>query len=211
MLRISSAPVLKRSLEPLHRDMLSVNQILHECKRKPSVHVVDKVRYMILYKAKLDAFREKLPAHRESICVMKELLENQTPSERRASTVKLCELVDSREEQQRREEEYDRAQKEVVKMFEKRHSSVDKDRHLSTSEILEQLEDDLVAKGIAREQAGQQLLPLTKALRLQPFPTSLNQPPDLQRPIFKLDVFECKSESGADSQDSANGDITDLD
>jgi hypothetical protein len=186
-------------------DMLNVNKILHECKRKPSVHVVDKVRYMILYKAKLEAFREKLPAHRESLCVMKELLENQNPTERRASTVKLCELVESREGQQKIEEEYDRAQKEVMKMFEKRHSSVVKDRHLSTSEMLEQLEDNLVARGVSREQAEQQLLPLTRVLKLQPLPT----PPDIQRPTFNLDVFECNLSAG--SQNSKSGDIAELD
>lgn len=189
--------------------MLSVNQILHECKRKPSVHVVDKVRYMILYKAKLEAFREKLPAHRESICVMKELLENQTLSERRASTVKLCALVENREGQQKREEEYDRAQKEVMKMFEKRHSSVEKARQLSTSEMLEQLEDDLVANGVSREQAGQQLLPLTKVLKLQPFPTGLNQISDSQRPAFKLDVFG--RSSGADGQQGKSEDTVGVD
>ena len=206
---MSRAPVLKRSLEPLHRDMISVNQILHECKRKPSVHVVDKVRFMILYKAKLEGFREKMPAHRESICVMKELLEDQTPTERRASTVKLCEMIESREGQQKHEAEYDRAQKEVVKMFEKRHSSIETDRHLSTSEMLEQLEDDLVANGASREQAGKQLLPLTKVLKLQPFPTSLSQPPDLQRPTFKLDVFECRP--GGVSLENIDEDIAGVD
>jgi hypothetical protein len=204
-----SAPVLKRSLEPLHRDMISVSQILHECKRKPSVHVVDKVRYMILYKARLEAFREKLPAHRESICVMKELLENQTPSERRASTVKLCELVESREGQQRQEAEYEHAQKEVVKMFEKRHSAIETDEHLTTIDMLERLEDDLVANGSSREEAGQQLLPLTKALNLQPFPTSIIQPPDIQRPTFNLDVFERRS--GPISHESIDEDIAEVD
>ena len=206
---MNRAPVIKRSLQPLHRDMLSINHILHECKRKPSVHVVDKVRYMILYKAKLEAFREKLPAHRESICVMKELLENQTPSQRRESTVKLYGLIENREGEQREEEEYEMAQKEVVKMFEKRHSSVDTDRHRSTSEMLEQLEEDLVAKGVPREQAGQQLLPLTKVLKLQPFPTSLTQPPEIQRPTFNLDVFQCRPSTGV--YDGENEDIAGVD
>jgi len=189
--------------------MISVNQILHECKRKPSVHVVDKVRFMILYKAKLEAFREKLPAHRESICVMKELLEDQTPTERRASTIKLCDLVESREGQQKQEAEYDRAQKEVMKMFEKRHSSVETNRHLSTSEMLEQLENDLVANGASREEAGEQLLPLTKVLKLQPFSTSLSQAPDLQRPTFKLDVF--KSTPGDVLHENIDEDIAGVD
>jgi hypothetical protein len=193
MLNRNSAPILKRSLEPLHKDMLSVNQILHECKRRPSVHVVDKVRYLVLYKAQLEAFREKLPAHRASISVMQELIEDQTPSERRASTVKLCELIESHEQQQKIEEEYDRAQKEVVRIFEERHSSTENGRQLSTSEMLEQLEDDLVAKGVPRKQAGHQLSPITKALLLHPLPTSLNRgplSPITQRPAFKLDVFE---------------------
>lgn len=195
MLNRNSAPILKRSLEPLHKDMLNVNQILHECKRRPSVHVVDKVRYLVLYKAKLEAFRDKLPAHRTSISVMQELIEDQTPSGRRASTVKLCELIESQEQQQKREEEYDRAQKEVVRIFEERHSSTENGRQLSTSEMLEQLEDDLVAKGIPREQAGQQLSPITKALLLHPLPTSLNRgplSPTTQTPAFKLDVFGSK-------------------
>jgi hypothetical protein len=207
------APTIKRSLEPLHKDMLSVNQILRECKRRPSVHVVDKVRYLVLYKAKLEAFRDKLPAHRMSISVMQELIEDQTLSERRASTVKLCGLIESQELQQKREEEYDEAQKEVVRIFEERHSSIEDGRQLSTSEMLEQLEDDLVAKGIPREQAGQQLFPITKALLLHPLPASLNRgllSPTTEIPAFKLDVFESKmhgaslaSLHGSESRDNS--------
>jgi glutamine synthetase adenylyltransferase len=191
--------------------MLNVNQILHECKRKPSMHVVDKVRYMILYKAKLEAFREKLPTHRESICVMQELIESQSPSERRASTVKLCELVENQERQQIKDEEYDRAQKEVVKIFERRHSSIEKDRHLSATEMLQQLEDDLVAKGVSREQAGKQLLPLTNVLKLHPFPTALGQPAEVQRPTFKLDVFEFTCRSGDNSHESKTEEFSEVD
>jgi hypothetical protein len=177
---------------------MDLNHILHECKRKPSVHVVDKVRYLILYKAKLDAFREKLSSHRESISVMQELIEDQSPSERRDSTAKLCELLESHERQQRKEDEYERAQKEVVKMFEERHSSAENARQLSTTEMLEQLEDDLLAKGISREQAGQQLFPITKALLLHPLPNTLNRGPAMQmtpKPAFKLDIFEGRSSS----------------
>jgi hypothetical protein len=188
-----------------------MNQVLHECKRRPSVHVVDKVRYMILYKAKLEAFRQKLPAHRESICVIRELIDAQSQSERRASTVKLCELVENQEKQQMKDEEYDRAQKEVIKMFERRHSSVERDRQLSATEMLECLEDDLVAKGVPRDQAGQQLLPLTKALSLHPFPTILKQPIEIQRPMFKLDVFECAPRSGTCSPQNGSENISELD
>jgi hypothetical protein len=188
-----------------------MNQVLHECKRRPSVHVVDKVRYMILYKAKLEAFRRKLPAHRDSICVIQELINVQSQSERRASTVKLCELVENQERQQMKDEEYDRAQKEVMKMFERRHSSVGKDRQLSATEMLECLEDDLVAKGVPRGQAGQQLLPLTKALNLHPFSTVLSQPTEVQRPTFKLDVFECTSKSGACSPQHGPENISEVD
>jgi hypothetical protein len=192
---MNRAPLIKRSLEPLHNDLLNVNQILHECKRKPSVHVVDKVRYLVLYKAKLEAFREKLPAHRESISVIQELIDGQSPSERRESTVKLCQMVESHERQQKKEVEYDKAQKEVVKIFEERHSSIENDRQLSTSEMLVHLEEDLVAKGISREQAGLQLFPITKALLLHPLPSTLNRGPTIQKiqtPAFNLDIFECK-------------------
>jgi hypothetical protein len=192
--------------------MLNMSQLLQECKRKPSVHVVDKVRYMLLYKAKLEAFREKLPAHRESICAMQELIDCQTPSERRASTVKLRGLVENQEKQQAEDDdEYDRAQKEVVKMFEKRHSSVETGQQLSTSEMLEQLEDDLVAKGVSREEAGQQLLPLTKVLKLQPFTAPLGQIPEIQRPTFKLDVFECACKPATASNQDGDEDRSEVD
>jgi len=154
------------------------------------------VRYLILYKAKLDAFREKLPAHRESISVMQELIREQSPAERRKSTAKLCQLVESHERQQEKEDEYDRAQKEVVKMFEERHSSTGNDRHASTTEILEGLEDDLLAKGMSREKAGLQLFPITKALLLHPLPNKLNLCPSIQKtqkPDFKLDIFQDNS------------------
>ena len=193
---------MRRSLEPLHKDLVNVNQILRECKRKPSVHVVEKVRYLVLYKAKLEALREKLPTHRESICVMQELIGSQTPSERRTSTVKLCKLYEFQERNYEKREENDKAQEEVVRMFEERHASIANGRHLSNTEMLEQLEDDLMAKGVSRDQAGQQLFPITKALLTNPLPTTLNRGPissTMQKPAFNLDIFETALQNSKNS------------
>jgi hypothetical protein len=187
------APIIKRSLEPLQKDLSDMKEMLHECTRKPSVHVVDKVRYLVLYKAKLDGFREKLPAHRESISVIQELIEGQSQSERRASTVKLSQLLANQERQQKKQDEYDRIQREVVKIFEERLPSTENAQHLSSREILEQLEDDLVAKGVSRGKAEEQLFPMTKALLLNPLPINPNRGPAMEKPSFKLDVFESAS------------------
>jgi len=167
--------------------------MLHDYHRKPSVHVVDKVRYLVLYKAKLDGFRDKLPAHRESICVIQELIQGQSPRERRESTVKLCGLIEEHEKQAELQDEYDRAQREVVKMFEERLPPCKNTRHPSSSEMLKQLEEDLVAKGVPREKAHELLFPITKALLLQPLVLSSSQKPREPKPTFKLDVFETVS------------------
>jgi hypothetical protein len=184
------APIIKRSLEPLHKDLVKMNDMLHECSRKPSVHVADKVRYMVLYKAKLDGFRDKLPEHRASVSVIRELIDGGSQGERRASALKLAEFVENHERQQEKQELYDRAQEEVVKTFEERLPSTKDMRHLSTCEILEQLEDDLVAKGVSPEATEEQLFPITKALLLQPLPKGPYRDPTIPQPAFKLDVFE---------------------
>lgn len=186
------APIIKRSLEPLHKDLLDVRETLHHCTRKQSVHVADKVRYLVLYKAKLEGFRDKLSAHRESISTIQELIEHQSQSDRRASTVKLCQILESHEREQKQQDEYNRAQKEVVEMFEERLPSTGNGRHLSTREMLEELEEDMIGKGLTQEKVQERLFPITKALLLQPLPTKPS-PTTTQLHPFNLHIFEPKS------------------
>ncbi|KAK0099701.1 hypothetical protein ONS95_013406 [Cadophora gregata] len=194
------APVIKKSLEPLHRDLSDLKEALHACSgtRKPSIHVVDQVRYLVLYKAKLDGFREKLPAHRASISAMQELIDSQSPRERRESIVKLEGIVEEQEKVRARDVEYEKAQREVVKMFEKRsgvHLSGDSEQ-LNVGEMLQRLENDLVDKGMERKEAEQALFPITKALLRQPLPPAIERRSSAQKPDFKLDLFDLKEESG---------------
>lgn len=203
------APIIKRSLEPLHRDLLEANETLHHCTHKPSVHVLDKVRYLVLYKAKLEAFRQKLPEHRASMAIIQELIEGESPSDRRTSTIRLTEIVENREEQQKQQDEYNRAQEEVLKRFEDLLPRTEESRQLSSQEILSQLENDLVRRGSTREQAGQQLFPIAKALLIHPVLAKSNLA-TTRMPSFKLDIFESTSHISAEGSPdgSRSGDYT---
>ncbi|KAH9221901.1 hypothetical protein DL95DRAFT_381680 [Leptodontidium sp. 2 PMI_412] len=205
------APVIKRSLEPLHRDLSELKDALHACSgpRKPSIHVVDQVRYLVLYKAKLDGFRDKLPAHRASISAMQELIDSQSPRERRESTVKLESIVEEQKRDRVRADEYDKAQKEVVRMFEERMGShpLRDNGEMDVGLMLKRLEDDLVEKGMERKEAEQALFPITKALLRQPLPPTVERRVSAQKPEFKLDLFdfqeepECGSGNRIDAQE----------
>lgn len=185
---------------------------LHERNRKPSVHVLDKVRSTVIYRAKLEGFRDKLLAHRTSMSVIQELIRGESQSERRASILKLDELVESHERQEEKQELHDRAQEEVVKTFEELRPCTENAHRLSTCEVIEQLEDGLIAKGMSPEQVDEQLFPITKALLLQPLSTSSGRDPMIPKPAFRLDVFE--SASGAKAtrglRESADMDISEF-
>jgi hypothetical protein len=84
--------LIKRSLEPLHCDLLKMKYIMCEKERRESVHVLDQVRWMVWYKSELENFGAKLPVHRESLCVMAELTEEQTRTQRRDSVFRLDSL-----------------------------------------------------------------------------------------------------------------------
>jgi hypothetical protein len=144
----------------------------------------------------LETFRQKLPEHRASIAVIQELIDDESPSERRASTVKLAEIAENHEKQQKQDNEYHKAQEEVIKMFEELLPSTEESRHMSTQEMLEQLEDDLVRRGSTREQAGEKLFPITKALLIHPIPTRPNLA-TTRLPAFKLDIFDPASRTTA--------------
>ncbi len=150
--------------------------------RKISVHVVDKVRYLVMYKAKLDGFREKMPAHRESICVIRDLIGEKSHCERKESVIKLDEIIHGHEELKQKVVEYERAYQELMRILEGKN-----EKHMSNVEILEFVKDDLIAKGVSTVIAEEQLLQIKNALLLENKPSGT---PTAQMPAFKLDVFE---------------------
>lgn len=141
-----------------------MKKTLHECnsKRKPSLHIVDQVRYHVLYKAKLDALREKLPAHRKSISEMGTLIEAQTHSERRASMVRLGSLVEEQEENQRCGKEDESCRTHLLGLLEEQ--AVDGENKRDVHEILSGLRGKLVDKGHDEGRVQEQLSEIKKAL-----------------------------------------------
>ncbi|XMA12655.1 hypothetical protein WAI453_005446 [Rhynchosporium graminicola] len=192
------APIIKRSLEPLYRDLSDLRATLHACSgpRKPSIQVVDQVRYLVLYKAKLNGFQQKLPAHRASISAIQDLIECQTSSARRESMVRLDGFVEDQERNRTRADDYEKAQSQVVSMFQERISrqSPAIGEKLNTDQLLGSLEDDLVEKGLKRDHAERVLFPITKALLRQPILATLDKRTALPNLEFKLDLFEVKSD-----------------
>lgn len=139
-----------------------MKKVLNECdsKRKPSLHIVDRVRYHVLYKAKLESFREKMPAHRKSISEMGTLIDAQTHSERRASIARLGSLVEEHEEGRRKEEEVEVGKRELLQILEEGCSGED----VSTREALQHLERELVAKGGDEDEVNQRMESIRKAM-----------------------------------------------
>ena len=163
---MNSAPAIQRSLAPIRRDLLEMKQLLQERsgKRKPSLHIVDRVRYHVLYKAKLDGFREKMPAHRTSISEMGTLMDAQTHSERRESIARLGSLVEEQEDGRRREDEAEEGQRKLLQIFGER---VGRDGDCeSTHEALQHLHRELIAEGADEEAVTEQMKPFRNAMQL---------------------------------------------
>ncbi|CZR55249.1 uncharacterized protein PAC_05136 [Phialocephala subalpina] len=119
------APIIKQSLKPLYHDLTALAQTMNQHQnRKTSVHVLDQARYLMLYKAKLQGFGDKIPGHRESICLMRELIEEENHEERRKSIVRLESIC---EEQKRRGESFERAQVEMLRIWEEGEAGEDND------------------------------------------------------------------------------------
>ncbi|KAL2068304.1 hypothetical protein VTL71DRAFT_16402 [Oculimacula yallundae] len=198
------APVINRSLEPLHRDLSDLRATLHACSgpRKPSIHVVDQVRHLVLYKAKLEGFQEKLPIHRASITAIQDLIDSQTLNERRESMVKLDGILAEQERGRTRTDDYEKRQSVVMKLFEESMGkrSISSDVRLDTGQLLESLEDDLMEEGLERIDAERALFPITKALLRQPFPSTVQNRSSLPPLGFKLDLFEMRRESEISSR-----------
>jgi hypothetical protein len=214
------APILKKSLEPLYRDLLdahcalqtystSASALTSQSSRKCSMHVIEQIRHHLLDKARLDGFERRLSVHRESLSAIQDLMGEQSPSDRRASIAKFCGIVEEMERERDKEKKEEQVRGEAVRTIEER-MSVSEDvgeegntRQMGLSQVLEELEDELVRNGIDREKAGDHLEPITRALLL-PGPAELSLRPSMQTPAFvpfKLDIFESVAQaSGAKSK-----------
>ena len=160
--------MIQRSLAPIQKDLSEMKQMLQECKskRKPSLHIVDRVRYHVLYKAKLDSFREKIPAHRESLSEMGTLIEAQTHSERRESIVRLGSLVEEQEEKRGREEEDGSCRNELLGLLEEHVEGCEEGSEMS--KMLEGVREDLIARGYEEGSVKKQVGEIRDALMLHP-------------------------------------------
>ena len=163
---VDRAPAIQRSLVPIHKDLSEMKQMLHECKtrRKPSLHIVDRVRYHVLYKAKLDSFRQKVPAHRKSISEMGVLLDAQTHSERRESIARLGSLAEEQEVGRREEDEAEEGTRELLHLL--GQSVGHEEDAVSMDEVLQPLERELAARGGNEEEVNEQLKPIRHAMKL---------------------------------------------
>lgn len=176
------APIIKRSLHPLYHDLTELKETLNQHneynRRKASVHVLDKARYLMLYKAKLKGFGDKLPGHRESICLMRDLIEEQEPGERRKSIVRLGEICEER----RRTEE--RVKGEMLRVLEE-----EREGSGNTGEG----GDDLVDIDVEQQEEKEQVSSQEKPVRAC----------GDQTPLFDLDIFDrmakCKHAGHFDS------------
>jgi hypothetical protein len=84
--------------------------------RKQSMHITDQARFLMLYKAKLDGFRQNIPVHRESICVMRDLIEAESPGGRRQSILRLDQILETIEK--RIDDRENQEQGDIAKLLE---------------------------------------------------------------------------------------------
>ena len=209
-LRINRSPIIKRSLEPLHKDLSDIKEMLHECTRKPSVHVVDKVRYLVLYKAKFHSFQEKLPVHRESICLIQGMIKDQSPSERRASILKLDELAEIQKRPSEKGDEHDRAQQEAERIFQEHFTGPQNARKLSAHEMLEQFKDHMVIDGTLPGKADAHVSSKPQGARTPSHScTAPNVSGDASL-VFRLDVFETGSHSTTTARPGAGSSVDEV-
>jgi hypothetical protein len=139
-----------------------------------------------------------MPRHRESICVIKEVVENdcdmeQAPSDasrrkRRESILKLAGLVE-REEMIVEDDNYDQGWVNEVAQQSRRSidSIIFEDEE--ESEILE-TGRNFVPDHSTAEMLKREISPITKGLYFPSFPGSHPQEIIFSRPAFRLDVFE---------------------
>jgi hypothetical protein len=133
-----------------------MRKVLQEGKRRPSLHIVDQIRHHILYKAKLDTFREKMLVHRKSTSEMSTLIGAQTHLERRASVVKLGSYIEEQESKQGGLEEGS-WKSEVLECLDEQAVYENEGDERGTVEVLETLKDGLVARGHEEEKVDEQM------------------------------------------------------
>jgi hypothetical protein len=185
-------------MELLQRDLTEAKAILsHECTRKVSVHVMERVRYLVLYKSKLEAFKNKLPDHRTSIALIHDLMEDSSPTKRWDSILKLEDIAERQKHEQQKQDKLHISQEELFRQFVDLHS-VEDGSHLAAQEMLNQLEGHLIRRGSSNEEAELQLLPFKRALLLN----SATSRPILtttRMPSFLLNIFNPVSHSNPET------------
>jgi hypothetical protein len=193
---------MTRSLLPIQKDLVSLHQTLqiHQS-RKQSCHVLDQARYMLHYHDQLSAFKESIPRHRESICVMRDIVEGdihdgenevlidaeQEESERRSrreSVMKLAGIVE-REEAKQEDDAYNQ-------------QWLNESSHLRNSieTVMEEARDDependyTLSSSSSNSNLTSSPNPLSKKLSFTPFSTFPKAALLGTKPTFKLDIFE---------------------
>lgn len=132
--------------------------------RKASLHVVEQIRYRLLYKAKFDGFKQKLPAHGESIAEMGTLIGAQTHSERRQSIARLQSFKDEHEEGRRKGKEIENG---TIDMLERMDEHLEGQTDgVDATEALRKVEKDLVAEGEEKKEVDERTRPIWEVVRL---------------------------------------------
>lgn len=116
---------------------------------------MDRVRNHVLYKAKLDSFKGKMPTHRTSISEMATLIGAESHSERRASIGRLHSFLEEHERGRRKDEEDHRSLTDALGLLEETIDSSEDDMDPVT--ILRRLGDELTAGGREKRKVEEQM------------------------------------------------------
>jgi len=192
------APLMTRSLIPIHNDLQALQHTLQtHHHRKQSCHVLDQARYMLHYHDQLSAFKEVIPRHRESICIMRDIVqpEEEVVSEtnavknhagrrsRRDSVMKLAGIVE-REEAKQEDDAYDQGWMDES-------SRLQRPLEPSIVEEADEPENDYTISS-SSSNSGRVKSPLPFAQEFAYTPFSMFPKPNMfsSKPAFKLDIFE---------------------
>lgn len=193
---------MTRSLVPIHNDLLALRQTLQQHHhRKQSCHVLDQARYMLHYHDQLSAFKQSMPRHRESICVMRDIVEDnasENPSitegveswgdvnvqvrTRRDSIMKLAGIVE-REEAKEEDDAYHQGWLDESSRL----------RQSVETAIMEEDEpenDYTLSSSSSSPPIRNSTQPSSKPLSYTPFSTFPKPALFSSKPAFKLDIFE---------------------
>jgi hypothetical protein len=153
--------VIIDNVKPLREDLKEIEQMLNDYLYRPSITILGRLRYAVLDKTRLRDLCSTFAVHRGSITVILQLIQGKAVKEQ---SMKLDRILECHKKERQERKSSTRRIEDILSQIHTLVHYTGPDMSKTTAEALQKLEDELVAKGIPRDQASQQLLPFKQAL-----------------------------------------------